>query len=215
MFDSSTLFTWLDCLQFGCLGYDSSVGCRPFIYLFTFIWSWISALCSIINDEIQTWDGSCGSSVCRGPGSEEQGSLAGSRRGARTPSDHCRGTLEQGTKPCLRLNTAQTGSSTKHLTLIERNGNFYHFLQTCYLLISYFYMLFFFSFRVEIQLRFCEPWHDQGAPPCTVRWRPHCPVRPPTNDPVCLSAKPRQAGTSNRKHFYLLTPWFNVTPSIV
>lgn len=90
----------------------------------------------------------------------------------------------------------------------------HHFLQTFQWITSKLYFSFF-SFRLEIQLRFREPWHDQGPPPCSVHWRPHRLVRPPTNDPVRLSAKPRQAGTSNRKCFYLLTLWFNGMPSIV
>lgn len=58
--------------------------------------------------------------------------------------------------------------------------------------------------RLEIQLRLCQPRHDQGPPPCSVQRRPRGPVRPSTYDPVRLHAKPGKAGTQNGEHFCLL-----------
>lgn len=102
-----------------------------------------------------------------GPGAEKsrvfrlQMGCPGSRTGA---SDH-RCTLEQGTKLCLCLDAAQTGSSNKRLTLINENGNEENLLLVTpspfYLLINDINLFFLynssFSFRLELQLWICEP----------------------------------------------------------
>lgn len=106
--------------------------------------------------------------------------------------------------------------SDKHLTLGSKNGNkdntLLDSLSSDLLhsgIISHLYLLIPPSFRMELQFRFCDPGHDQGPPPCSSRWCPHCPVRPTSNDPVCMPTAPEQAGPPNGKHLYILTPWVN------
>lgn len=70
-----------------------------------------------------------------------------------------------------------------------------------------FFLSLVFSSRLELQFRVRELRHDQGPPPCSVRWRPYRPVRSSTNDPERLSAKSGQAGTPDSRHFCILVFW--------
>lgn len=111
---------------------------------------------------------------------------------------------------------------TKDLTLGNENGNKDNILldsfpQTCYILELYLTFIYWSppSFRMELQFRFRDPGHDQGPPPCSSHWCPHCPVRPTANDPVCMPAAPGQAGPPNGKHLYILTPWVNIINCLI
>lgn len=59
--------------------------------------------------------------------------------------------------------------------------------------------------RVEVQQRVCWCWHDKRPSPASGQWCAHRDVRSTPHDPVCVPAKPRQAGLQNWEHFCILS----------